>query len=52
MDTLKGVMMRNGPRLTTLCHKALDERRDFFSLKLVYRGEELAAASFGDGQPT
>ena len=44
--------MRNGPRLTTLCHKALDERRDFFSLKLVYRGEELAAASFGDGQPT
>ena len=52
MDTLKGVMMGNGPRLTTLRHKALDERRDFFSLKLVYRGEELVAASFGDGQPT
>ena len=52
MDTLKGVMMGNGPRLTTLCHKALDERREFFSLKLVYRGEELVEASFGDGQPT
>ena len=27
--------------------KALDERRDFFSLKLRYRGEELVEAKFG-----
>ena len=27
--------------------KALDERRDFFSLKLRYRGEELVEARFG-----
>ena len=31
--------------------KALDEREDFFSLKLVYRGEELVEAKFGDGSP-
>ena len=27
--------------------KALDEREDFFSLKLRYRGEELVEAKFG-----
>jgi hypothetical protein len=27
--------------------KALDERHDFFSLKLRYRGEELVEARFG-----
>ena len=31
--------------------KALDEREDFFSLKLVYRGEELVEVKFGDGSP-
>ena len=27
--------------------KALDEREDFFSLKLRYQGEELVEANFG-----
>ena len=50
-------MKTNNPRLTTLCYiekdgcylilRALDERSDFFTLKLRYEGETLVESRFG-----